>query len=171
MKPYIKYGLIGVGLSTAWTLIGYLMGNDSQESMKWYGWAVIIGISVFCFRGAILEIKNAKAGFISFKEAFTASFFSALLMCLINSIFSYVYFKYINPELIPYILEKTQENMVNGGMSDEQMEIGLSWQRKIMTPFWMSFFGSLVVLIVNALIALIMAAIMKKENPDDVFSS
>jgi len=170
MKPYIKYGLIGAGLSTVWTLIGYLMGNESQESLKWIGYAVIISICVFCFRGAILGIRNMKNGFISFKEAFRVAFMTGLVMGIINSVFSYFYFAYINPEFISFILNKAQQDMLDKGMSDEQVEMAISMQKKFMSPAMMGVFGFVFMMIFNALMGLIMSAIMKKENPDDVFN-
>lgn len=171
MKPHVKYALIGTGFSTLWTLIGYLMGNESQESLKWVGWAVILAISIFCFRGAILEVRIAKNGFISFKEAFKICFMTALIMCFINSVFSYFYFAYINPDFVTYILDKAQQDMIDKGLSDEQVEMTIAMQEKFMSPMMMGVWGFVAMIIFNALVGLVTAAVMKKENPDDVFGT
>jgi Protein of unknown function (DUF4199) len=169
MKPYVKYGLIAAGISIAWSLIGYLLGNETQESLKWVSNIVIITVSVLCFRGAIAEVRTAQNGFISFRQAFKVSFLTGLIAAVINLAFTYVYFTYINPEFIGFIIEKAQQDMIDKGMSDEQVEMAIKMQSKFMTPAIMAGFALLFSLVFNAIIGLIMAAIMKKENPDDVF--
>jgi len=49
MKPFLKYGLLGAALSIIWTLIGYIMGNEMQEKLKWLSTIIMIAISVFLF--------------------------------------------------------------------------------------------------------------------------
>lgn len=59
MKPFLKYGLLGAALSIIWTLIGYIMGNEMQEKLKWLSTIIMIAISVFCFIAAIKEERLA----------------------------------------------------------------------------------------------------------------
>ena len=169
MKPFVKYGLIAAGLSILWSLIGYLLGNETQESLKWVSNIIMISISVLCFRGAIAEVRASQNGFISFKEAFRVSFMTGLIAAIINLGFTYVYFTYINPEFIGFIIEKAQQDMIDKGMGDEQVEMAIKMQSKFMSPPIMSAFAFIFSLIFNVIIGLIMAAIMKKENPDEVF--
>ncbi len=168
MKPFVKYGIIGALLAFVWTLIGYVMGNETQEKLKWVGFAVMAGIVIYCFRAAILEYRQANEGFISFGKAYGAAFKTGLVMALVSSLLTYVYFAYINPEYIGFALEKAQEQMQEQGLSDEQIQTAVQMQAKFMTPVMMTVMGFVSSLIIYALISLIFAATMKKENPAEL---
>jgi hypothetical protein len=171
MKPFVKYGLIATGLGTAWTLLGYLLGNETQDSLKWLSNIILISITVLCFRGAILEVRNAQGGFISFKNAFGICFKTGLVMAVLGTAFNFIYFNYINPEFVNFTIEQAQQKLVEQGMSDEQIEMAINMQRKFMSPAWMmvwSFVGSI---IFSIIIGLIMSAIMKRDNPEEAFSN
>ncbi|KXK45256.1 MAG: 50S ribosomal protein L31 [Bacteroidetes bacterium OLB10] len=165
MKPFLKYGLLGAALSIIWTLIGYIMGNEMQEKLKWLSTIIMIAISVFCFIAAIKEERLAGEGFISFGKAFGTAFKTGLIMAIIGAIFTYLYFAFINTSYMTFVLEKAQEEMSNRGMDEEQIEMAMKMQSKFITPPVMAGFAFVGGLIVNLIIALILGAAMKKENP------
>ena len=171
MKPHIKYGLIGAGILAAWSLVGFVMGNEMQEKLKWVGYIVTFAVMIFCLRGAINDKKYFHNGFVSFKKAFGTAMLTSLIMWVVYSVFIFIYFKFINPELIPFMMDKAAEEMQNkGGMTDEQIEMGLKMQAKFMTPAIMSMFMFIWMMILSILLSLIMASILKKENPDGIFA-
>lgn len=165
MKPFVKYALLGSALSIVWTLIGYIMGNEMQEKLKWLSSIVMIAITVFCFVAAIKEERAANDGFISFGKAFGTAFKTGLIMAALGAIFSYLYFAFINTEYMSFVLDKAREEMTNRGMSDDQIDMAVKMQSKFMTPAVMAGIAFIGGIIINLIAALIIAAAMKKENP------
>jgi len=45
MKSFIKYGIMGSLLAFAWTLVGYILGNETQEKLKWLSMLMMIIIA------------------------------------------------------------------------------------------------------------------------------
>lgn len=171
MKPHIRYGLIGAGVLAAWSLVGFVMGNETQQKLEWVGYIVTFSVMIFCIRAAINDKKYFHNGFLSFKKAFGTAMLTSLIMWALYSAFMVIYFKFINPELIPFIMEKAEEKMLaQGNMTDEQMEMALKMQAKFMTPVMMSVWMFVWMMIISIIVALIMAAIMKKENPEGPFN-
>lgn len=165
MKPFVKYGLLGSALTIVWSLIGYVMGNEMQEKLKWLSSIVMIAITIFCLVAAIKEERAAGDGFISFGKAFGTAFKTSLIMAVLGGVFSYLYFQFINTGYIAFVLEKTQEQLSEQGMSDEQIENAIRMQSKFMSPLIMGVFAMVGGIIVNTIISLIVGAVMKKENP------
>ena len=58
--------------------------------------------------------------------------------------------------------------MQEQGLSDEQIQTAIQMQSKFMTPVMMTVMGFVSSLIIYALISLIFAATMKKENPAEL---
>lgn len=168
MKSFIKYGIIGSLLAFAWTLVGYVMGNETQEKLKWLSMLVMIIIVVFCFRAVINEEKKANEGFISFGKAFGMAFKTGLVMALCSAVFTYLYFNFINPEYMEFAIQKAQEQMQSQGLSDEQIDMSMKMQAKFMTPAMMTIVAFFSSVIIYVIVSLIMGAIMKKENPNEM---
>lgn len=168
MKSFVKYGIIGSLLAFAWTLVGYVLGNETQEKLKWVSMLVMIVIVVFCFWTVINQEKKANEGFISFSRAFGLAFKTGLVLALCSFVLTYLYFNFINPEYINFAIQKAQEQMQDQGLTDEQIEMSMKMQAKFMTPAVMSVFAFISSIIVYVIVALIMGAIMKKENPNEM---
>ncbi|HNR19197.1 MAG TPA: DUF4199 domain-containing protein [Bacteroidia bacterium] len=171
MKPHVKFGLIGAGAIIIWSLIGYIMGNDKIDTMKYPGYIVMLGIMIYTLRGAIIERKNTGGGFISFGKAYGVAMLTSLITWVIYSVFSFFYFKFINPELIDVIKDIQIAEYEKQGMSEEQIEqitaMSSSWMNAEMMAIW-SFLG---MMIGAALLSLIIAAVLKKENPNGMLDN
>ncbi len=171
MKPHIKYGLIGAGILAAWSLVGFVMGNETQDKLKTIGYIVTFAVVIFCLRAAINDKKYFHNGFLSFKKAFGTAMLTSLVLWLVYAVFIFFYFQFINPEMISFMMDKAAEELQNrGGMTDEQMEMALKMQAKFMTPVMMSVWMFAWMMVVSVIVSLIMAAIMKKENPEGPFA-
>ncbi|HQO86684.1 MAG TPA: DUF4199 domain-containing protein [Bacteroidia bacterium] len=168
MKSFIKYGILGALLGFAWTLVGYILGNETQEKLKWLSMLIMIVIVVFCFRAVINEEKKANEGFISFGRAFGMAFKTGLVMAVCSAVFTYLYFNLINPEYMDFAIQKAQEQMQTQGLSDEQIDMSMKMQAKFMTPAVMTIFAFVSSVIIYVIVALIMGAILKKENPNQM---
>jgi hypothetical protein len=60
------------------------------------------------------------------------------------------------------------EKMLEMGMPEEQIEAALNQSAKFQTPGWMFTWVLLWTLFIGTIISLVMAAILKKPNPEEI---
>ncbi len=165
----IKIGLIWAGISIATTLLLYLLGMMEN---------VMAAILVFCFGLYMMykagaEKRTEMGGYIRWKQALTPIWLSAIVSSFFTSIFSWVLVRFIDPGL----QEKQREQAIKmiesmrSWMGDAAAEEQLS---QIETQNFANFGNYLLMIfwamILYFLVACILAAIVKKENPNDLFS-
>lgn len=120
-----------------------------------------IGIpTIFMFLG-VRTFKSYHDTPISFSRALFICFGVVLMVAVIGSLFTYVYFIYIDPESFNSILEQQILVMEERGMSDEQIEMLQRFTTPGLTAFY-SFLGNLVFL---GIIALVVAFLSSRSKP------
>jgi hypothetical protein len=149
-------GLIGVIIS----VIFLVTSPSAQNLAQWIVLIIFIGGIILAQR----EFKNSGNGFMSFGEGFKLGYMVVLISAIINSIFSYLYLKYIDDSSLISLKEETLMKMENQGMGSNNPALG-------MLDFAFSAEGTLVgglffYFIVGAIVCLIIAAITKKEEPE-----
>lgn len=162
-----RYGLIGGLVFIIYGLIANFLGWNQPGST---GGMLNMVISIALFVGlmvvAIRQHRDEElAGFIPFGRAFSVSFFTGLLATVISSIFQFIYVKFIDPGFIERMKETTLETYEKMGMSEEQIEQSMEMLDKMYTPGMMVFWAVIGAAVVCAIVALIVAAIMKRNPP------
>ncbi len=161
MSLILRWGLIISFALMAISIIVYVAGMSTNKAVGWINY-------ILMFVGVIFATKVYRdekcAGFISFGHAFKFGFLTLFLVGLITSIYTYIFFAYIDPTLINQILAQIENDMLNSGQSDEQIELAMSYTEKFMTPGWMVAWVLVGCVFMGAIFSLISAAIMKKEN-------
>ena len=164
-----NYGLyLGTGLALV-TVIVYAIKLDLFASMLFGITLLILMIAVGIF--AVIKVKQAQNGFASFKESFTSFFITMLVAVLISTVVSYVLFNFVDPEAAIALKEMTIDKsvaMMEGfnaptdaidkavTQMEEQDQYSIANVLKGLA-------GNLVVM---SIIGLIVAAVMKKNNPE-----
>jgi len=165
----IKYGTYLAMLNIAYMLYAYLM-DASVFTATWPGIVLFfcaVGFGVF----AVGKFKQSNGGYASFKDVFSTYILTGIVATAIGTVFTILLFSVIDPDFavqtMDLIIEKTYERFESSGMSDEQIEqiisriegsnaFGIAGQLKS-AAFSIMF---------NAIIALIVGAAMKKNNPE-----
>jgi predicted membrane protein len=91
-----------------------------------------------------------------------------MIAAFTTAIYSYVFLTFIDPSylerIIAQALEETETKMLEQGLSEEQIEPGLAMTRKFMSPAMMSTFSVLGSALFGAILSLLAAAFLKKED-------
>lgn len=162
-----KYGLIAGGIFILISLVVYLI--DPQSYLK-FG-TPIAALPMFYFIvQAPLVVKKQNRGIISFGDAFKNSWVTYLIYSLITTIFLYILFNFIDPQLNEMMKETAIDTLekVRGALGDEATDeaiksIEVSTDQNI-GNLALNFLISLI--FPGAFLALIIALILKKEeNP------
>jgi hypothetical protein len=109
------------------------------------------------------EYKDSLGGYISFGQAFNTGFKYSLFSGFLLAIFFYVYLAFLNPGALDKAAEQQQTVLAEKNMSQEQIDQAIE-----MTKKYGAMFGAVAAaigsLISGCIIALITAAILKKER-------
>ena len=165
----INYGLyLGIALSlitiTIWFVNLNLMANI------WLGIGILLAAIAF---GVVSTAKSKSImnGFLTFKEAFSSYFITIAVGVIISQVVSFILFNFIDPDAAKQIQQITIDSTVNmmegfgapaESIAEAVEKIENTDQFSIVSVLKSTAWS----LVFQAVIGLIVAAIMKKSNPD-----
>jgi len=163
-KVAMSYGLM-FGLSgVAVFLLFYFTGADMQS--RWPNYLTYILLILFITMGIKSFRDEDLGGEIGFGKAVGTGTLISIFGGIIVGAFTALFFVYIAPEMTERIIEAAQQNMVENGMSEEQIEMAGNMTRKFMTPMWLFFFSILGNAFMGLIFSLIIGIFLKKDkNP------
>lgn len=155
----IILGLIGI----IWTLGLWFFDQTTNRSIGWILWIVII-------IGLFLGIKSYRDkylnGFITYGQSLGAGVIIMLYYSIITAVFTYVLYKFIDPNLTEKMLALTEEQLVERGMAEGMIEQSMEMQKKILTPLVMSVSSIFGGVFIGTVLSLIISLFTKREgNP------
>ncbi|RMG81560.1 MAG: DUF4199 domain-containing protein [Bacteroidetes bacterium] len=164
----LRIGVIGGLVSITFTLVLNLTGMSIPTSIMSGILMGAIGIAITIFIGyyAIKQHRDEDlGGYISLGRAFLVGFIAIFLASLLNNLFSILYMTTIDPGYVDQVIGATEEMMSKMGAPESTIEQQLEQMRNNFTPAGMLKNGLLWGGVITAIIALIQAAIMKKQSP------
>ena len=165
----IRFGILGGLASIIYGLLTNIMGwNNPSEGMGMLVVSGIISLVIYAsFLVAVVKKHREEnlGGFISYGQALSTAFLTALLIGAISSAFQVIYITYIDPSFIESMLSYTEEMMEGMGLSGEQLEEAMEQSRKGYEPgrFLISAIGGSAFL--GLLVSLVVAAVLHRNEP------
>lgn len=165
----VKWGAIGAAVVIIYSIIMYVVDSTLMVNM----WAGFVGLAVLLIVivMGVKEVRAAQEGFISLSEALFTAFLIYVIASLLNTVFNYVLFNWIDTNLPMLLKEKaietTVEMMQKFGASEEDINKTLEQMDDKMdlasasTMFWNFLKGSAFGFVISFIIALI----MKRKRP------
>jgi len=171
--PGVKNGLfLGIAL-TVLSLVIYLISPQFFVA----GWGMAFsGISLLVYLFFMImtgrNYKSDNEGFASFGEILKPIFITALIGGVMHTIFNYCLFNFIDPDLANFLQDTMMANFEDSGFLSEdqieemqdQMEAENSFDPSISKTMLNAGVGA----IVGFIISLIIAAVQKKDRPEDI---
>lgn len=154
-----KFGLYLGLVSIAMTIIYVLVGMNPFDG-GWKGWVGAIVALAF----VVLAHKNFKDtgnGYMSYGQGLGIAVVLSIVSTLVGALFSFIYISFIDPAMFEQVWEKAAEQMESQGQSQEAIDMGLSWGRKLFWPMYL-FFG----IFFGFLIGLVVSIFTQKKAPD-----
>lgn len=164
MSNGIYYGLITGGVLIVFSLIMFLLDLYLNKAVNWIGYIFLVAGMIW---GTLEFRKKYSNGFLTYGKAFTSCFWIGLFAGILSSVYLFVFIKFIHPGFINELLEQARANMLTSRpeMSEEQVEQALSISAKFMSPVMMVAWGLAAYAALSAIIGLILAIFLKKEDP------
>ena len=153
----------GIITSIVYIALSQVINNSDNPSggLKWVGFLIFFA---GLFAGTLQYRNKASGGYVSFGEAYKAGILITLIIAVLSTA-SFAIFLQMHPEFLTKMLVQAQAQMVNKGMTPEQMEMGLKFQHALMTPVAMSLMGFIASIITGAILSLLSAGICAKKKP------
>jgi hypothetical protein len=165
----INYGLYLGGFTALITVIFYAI--DITKMVNFW-----IGITLFLVVIAFGIVSTAKSksinnGFLTFKEAFTSYFITVIIGLVISLVLNFILFNLVDPEAAEAIKEKSIEYSIQmmegfGAPAETIAEQVEEMEAQNQYAIGSLIQGLLIQTVLYSVIGLIVAAIMKKSNPD-----
>ncbi len=147
------------------TVIFYLSGVEQQDNPYGFIGFVLLFLGIFF---SVMQYRNTYlGGYISFGKAFSVGFATGVVAAFMVSTFLYLFYSFIATDALvideDMMVQKLQET--NPEMSDEMIEMSLSYAKKFLTPFWVSFISLFWNVGWSALFSLVGGLIAKRDEP------
>jgi hypothetical protein len=157
------YGLITGAAMIVYSLILYIAGLYMNKPLGYISFLLLIGGMVW---GTLEYRKQSPGGFMTYGKAFSTGFMICLFAALLSAIYTFIFAEFINPNFSQEILDKAREEMMSGGrqLTEEQIDQAMSWTQKFTTPVMIAIWGCISTVIISAIISLITAIFLKKED-------
>ncbi len=164
-KFMLNYGLILGLIAVLLSVIGYVAGATEQGA-QWPQWIFYLVFAVFIFY-SINAFRTKNGGYMSLGQALKVGVGIAIVSGLIAAIYNYVFLTFIDPEIMENLMLAAEDKMIedNPSMTDEQVEMAMSWARKFANPVLGGAFLVIFSAIFGFIYSLIAGLIWKREAP------
>jgi hypothetical protein len=161
LKSALEPALITSAIIVIYTMLLYVAGLHTIQELGYFGTLIILIAQIqfgIKFRKTVLNNN------ISFGNAFKYGFSIVFILAFVTSVFNFVYFEFIAPEVIDMAAEKSYQDMVERGLSEDQATLQMEYVMPWMKGWVFALSGILMTMFFGMITALIAAAFVKKES-------
>lgn len=158
-KSATKWALIYFAVSIVITYLFQFLNVDQNSGAKYLGYIPFIAFLLLAQK----EYRDQLGGFLTFGQGFSAGFRYSVFSGLLLAVFIYLYLAVLSPQILEQSMNDQQGKMAEQGLSQEQIDKALEIGKKY-GPIIGAFGAAIGSAVMGAIIALIGAAIFKKER-------
>ncbi len=157
----MRFGVISALLMIVYSLLLYVLDLSMENSLTWIAYIFLWGGLVF---GIKTHSEKDLGGYMKYGRGLGIGMFITLIAALINGLYTYAFFAWLDPDMVTLILEQTEENMIDQGQSEAEIEMAMKYTKMMVTPGWMAIWGVLFCGLAGLLGSLVVAAIFQKSG-------
>lgn len=163
-QSLIYGGLTGLA-SIVFALIMYILDVEPKNPVMYFSFAILLAGIIL---GDLNYRNKIKGGVITFGQAFLLGFLIIVIAGVISSVYTYVFYTFFDPaahaKIVDTAMEQAELKMIEQGQPSENIEMGLKYSRMFMSPVAMALMGLLGTVILGAVLSLITAIFVKRED-------
>lgn len=173
MSTKFTYALILTICGAVLNLLLFFTGLQTEKlaTGQYFQWFGFVFMFVILWLGIKAVREEQPDHAMSYGRGLGSGVLISLYSGLMSSVYSYVHFKFVNPNFADYQIELLRGKWSAAGLGDAQIEQAEKFTRMmmgpgvqaVMTPFFVLFFG--------LIFSLIIAAILKRTPPDEIKGS
>ena len=167
------YALILTICGAVLNLLLYFTGYQTEklatgQYLQWFGFLIMFVVLWLGIK-AVREESEHKA--MSYGQGVGAGVLISLFSGLMSAIYSFIHFKFVNPEFADYQLELIRQKWAAAGMPEARMEQAEKMTRMFMSPVAYAIMTPIMAVIFGLLMALVISAFLKRNPPADAKDS
>lgn len=161
-KGALGYGALVAVAIIVYSLILFLLDLDTNQYLNYVSYVILlIGI----YLASLNFREKYQGGSITYGKAVGVGFFTALVASVIVAIYTFVYFTAINPGAYEEAMMIAEQQLVERGMTDTEIEQSLKVAEMFQSPWISAVFALLGNVIIGVILALITSIFVKREAP------
>lgn len=158
----IKYGLIAALAGVVYSLIMMVSDLGDNRLVSSLAYLILIGGIVL----AMKQYKTINYGYMSYGQGLGIGSIVSVLFGLLTGTFTWIYTEFVDTEYMGRMMDKQREQMIQQGLSDEQIDAGMKMAENFQGPVTMILGAAVITLIFGFILSLIISAIMKNSRPE-----
>ncbi|MCF8336028.1 MAG: DUF4199 domain-containing protein [Bacteroidales bacterium] len=164
LKSSMTFGLITGVVLIIYTLLLYATNNLLKQNflLNVINYVILVAGIVM---GTRAYRDQSLGGYISYSKALGFGVVISIFTGVVLGIFTYVLYAVIDPGLMEESIKIFQEQMLNQGMSADQVETITEFQRRVRSPFMMLISSVFSYALMGLIFSLITSAFLKKDKP------
>jgi hypothetical protein len=162
-KPALINGAILGFVSVFVSLVFYFLGMATKSWTNWVSMLIMVVLLVYLM---LQYRKEYLGGYARFGQIFVMVLVSAgIIATIISTVYTYLLFTFIDPGLLDQAKIAAQEKIMSNSRIPESMYDNIFERMESrMTVAYMTKMGLIFGVVINAIIGLIVAAFVKKEE-------
>jgi len=157
----LQYGLYTAAAYVLFSLLLYVIDVKQTGWINYLSFLILIaGIVV----GTIAFRDKFSGGFLSYGRCLASGVLISIVVGLVMALYSFLFFNYFDPGALAGMMEASEQEMMNRGMTDEQIDQALAFSGKLMSPAFLGISSFLSMALIGTIISLITSAFLKKED-------
>lgn len=158
-----------MGLITGLALIIYTLLLYATNNLLKQNFALGVINYIILIAGIVIGTRSyrdqALGGYITYGKALGYGVVLCVFTGIVVGIFTYLLYEVIDPNLMEQNMKVIQEEMLNRGMSAEQVETMTEMQARFRTPFMMLIGSIFTYSLLGLIFSLVTSAFLKKDEP------
>lgn len=158
-----------MGLITGLALIIYTLLLYATNNLLKQNFALGVVNYIILIAGIVIGTRSyrdqALGGYITYGKALGYGVVLCVFTGIVVGIFTYLLYEVIDPTLMEQNMKVIQEEMLNRGMSAEQVETMTEMQARFRTPFMMLIGSIFTYSLLGLIFSLVTSAFLKKDKP------
>ncbi len=151
-------------------LLLYFTGFQTEklatgQYLNWLGFVIMFAV---LWLGIKAVRDEAPEKGMSYGRGVGTGTLISLYSGLMSSVYSFIHFKFVNPEFADYQLALIRPKWEAAGMPEAQMEQAEKMTRAMMGPVAQAIMTPIMVVLFGLILSLIIAAILKRPAPDQI---
>ena len=134
------------------------------QYIQWIGFVIMF---VILWLGLKAVREESEGKYLTYGKGVGSGVLISLYSGLMSAVYSFIHFKFVNPNFADYQIELIRAKWAAAGMSDAQMEKAEGFTRTMMTPVIQAIFTPIFIVIIGLIFSLIIAAFLKRNPPQE----
>ncbi len=154
------WGLIIGFAGIIYNVILYMLDQNLNQALGYVGILITLVLLILGIR----SFRDIRGGVLPFGPAFTFGIVAVVVSGVIGTIYGYILWTVIDPDILTKMQELQMEKMLERGLPEEAVNQAMNMTSRFMKPGLMAAMGLAGSLFFGAIISLIVAAIFKRDE-------